>query len=601
MRPLGTLGAAVALLFLVGAASGGDGDPFLKGCYSTAGTAPCAALGPPFAALDAELAPGGRQLYVAVADGGGGFNGLRLFDVGSGGALTAHAGAAYATSQAPHDLDFSPDGRNVYVAAGSQLAVLSRDGASGALALVQSLSGLSTFDSLAVSPDAASVYARGPNHLTIFDRNPSTGALTQKLGLAGCLTEETALPCKPDGRGIVGTSLETVVSPDGRHAYTTNEVPGGVAVFNRAADGTLSQVAGADGCVSVGGTSGSLGGVECLAGSSTLAHAWAANLDAQGAYVFVSANGGQTVFRRDGATGRLTQTDCLDEAGGAGPPAGCREAKGAAGTDAAVTPDGTNVVLNAQSFGISFFAFDRTAGTLTQWAARPCFSAPAAPPCANAPGLMGGPGGVAMSADGLNVFAAFRGGAVASLERDFLPRCESRSITLRTRKPLAVPLPCTDVNGDAVTLGIAGPPTYGILGRVDQTNDRVLYTPDPSRKGKDTFRYRGSARGGAGPAATITVNVVAAPVRADRTPPNTRITAGPARTTKSRTVRFKFRSSERGSDFQCKPDWRKRWTSCRSPKSYKNLRRGRHSFQVRAIDRAGNVDRTPAKKVWTVR
>ena len=58
-----------------------------------------------------------------------------------------------------------------------------------------------------------------------------------------------------------------------------------------------------------------------------------------------------------------------------------------------------------------------------------------------------------------------------------------------------VPLTCTDTNGDAITLAIATPPTFGTLGRVDQANDRVLYTPDPTRKGRDTFRYRATARG----------------------------------------------------------------------------------------------------------
>jgi hypothetical protein len=599
-RLLGALGIAGLLFALSGAAGAADGDPYLKSCYSRSGTPPCAALGPPFSALDAELAPDGRHLYVAVGDGGGGFNGVRLFDVGPGGSLTARPGAAQTTSQPPQDLDLSPDGRNVYAAAGSQLVVLSRDGASGALVHVQSVSGLSTFDSLAVSPDSASVYARGSNHLTVFDRNAGNGALTQKLGLAGCLTEETALPCKPDARGIVGTSLETVVSPDGRHVYTTNQVPGGVAVFNRAPDGTLTQLAGTDGgCVTVGGTSGSVGGVECVPGSPTLAQAWAANIDSQGGYVFVSANGGQTVFRRDGGAGRLSQTDCLDEAGGAPPPAGCREAKGAAGTDAVVTPDGNHAVLNAQDFGISFYTFDRAAGRLAQRTTRACFSAPVAPPCEHAAGLMGGAGSVTVSANGLVVFAAFRGGAVASLDRDFAPRCENKSITVRRRAALWVPLTCTDVNGDEVALATASPPIFGTLGRVDQAKDRVLYTPPPRRKGKDSFRYRGTARGSAA-TATVTLNIVAAPAKTDRKPPNTRITAGPPKTTKSRTVRFKFRSTERGSEFQCKPDWRKRWTSCRSPKSYSRLRPGRHSFQVRAIDRAGNVDRTPAKRFWRV-
>lgn len=269
------------------------------------------------------------------------------------------------------------------------------------------------------------------------------------------------------------------------------------------------------------------------------------------------------------------------------------------------TPDGNDVVLNASGFGLSFFTFDRAAGKLNQRPTRGCVSASAIPGCEHVPGILGGFGGVTVSSNGLYVFAGFRvppasGGAVASFERDFLPQCQNQTITVRTRKPLVVPLACTDANLDRLNLAIASPPEFGTLGRVDQTNRRVLYTPPPRRKGKDTFRYRATGRGVAGAPATVTLNIVAKPIGIDRKAPNTIITSGPRKTTRLRKVRFKFRSTERGSDFQCKPDWRKRWASCRSPKSYANLRLGRHTFLVRAIDGAGNVDRTAARRVWTI-
>jgi DNA-binding beta-propeller fold protein YncE len=612
MRHLPTLGLAVVLLVLAGAASGADGDPYLKSCYSTANAAPCTQLQPPFQAADAEVSSDGRHLYVAVWDLGGGFNGLRLFDVGTGGSITPRAGAAVATQQGPYDIDFSPDGQSVYVAAGNQLVVLARDPASGTLAQRQcfgappcfSVTGQSSFHSVAVSPDAASVYARGSNQLLSFDRNASTGNLVQKLGVAGCIAEEAALPCA-SGVGIAGSGFETVVSPDGRYVYTSNQTPGGVAMFTRATNGSVSQIAGTTGgCVTTGGTSGAAGGTECVAASPTLTQAWAANLDRQGAFVVVSAAGGNTVFRRDQTNGRLTQTDCVYEVGTPAPLGACHEVKGAAGSDAAVSPDGNHVVLNASGLGLSFLTLNRTTGRLAQRASRGCFAASPAPPCQNVPGLLGGLGSVALSPNGIYVFAAVRvppgnGGSVVSFERDVAPRCRNRSITVRRRPPLWVPLACTDANGDRVTLAIAAPPLFGLLGKVDQAKDRVRYTPDATRKGRDTFRYRGTARGSSGPAATVTLKVLAKPARADRTPPNTRITAGPPPTTTSRAARFTFTSTERGSDFQCKPDWQKLWSSCSSPKRYSPVRPGSHAFQVRAVDSAGNVDRTPAKHVWT--
>lgn len=615
-RPIFAALAASAVLALAGAAGAADGDPYLKSCFSTANAPPCSQLQPPFRAADAEVTADGRHLYVAVWDLGGGYNGVRLFDVGAGGSITPRAGAAVTTQQGPNDVDFSPDGRNVYVAAGNQLVVLNRDTSSGNLALLHCLGssgppcvpitgGANSFDSVALSPDGASVYARGSNQVAVFDRNPSSGALSQKLGLAACLAEETAITCTP-AVGIAGSAYETVVSPDGRHVYVSNQAPGGVAVLNRAPDGTLSQLAGTGGgCITAGGTSGTMGGAECVSGPPTLAQAWAANIDAQGGFVVVSAAGGNTLYRRDPSAGRLSQTDCLDEVGATGPPGGCHEVTGAAGGDAAFTPDGNDVVLNASGFGLSFFTLDRGTGKLAQRPTRGCFAASPTAQCQHAPGLLGGLGSVAVSPNGLSIFAAFRvpqanGGSIASFERDFVPRCENKSITVRKRVPLWVALTCTDVNGDEVTLAIASPPAVGTLGAVDHAKDRVRYTPDPKRKGKDSFRYRGTARGSAATPAAVTLNILAAPVKADRKPPNTRITAGPPKTTRSRAVRFRFRSTERGSEFQCKPDWRKRWTSCRSPKRYSRLRPGKHSFRVRAIDRAGNVDRTPAKRSWKV-
>jgi hypothetical protein len=59
-------------------------------------------------------------------------------------------------------------------------------------------------------------------------------------------------------------------------------------------------------------------------------------------------------------------------------------------------------------------------------------------------------------------------------------------------------------------------------------------------------------------------------------------------------------ATEPGATFHCKLD-RGRWRTCRSPKTYRKLRPGGHTFRVRAIDAAGNVDPTAAKRRWHVR
>lgn len=85
----------------------------------------------------------------------------------------------------------------------------------------------------------------------------------------------------------------------------------------------------------------------------------------------------------------------------------------------------------------------------------------------------------------------------------------------------------------------------------------------------------------------------------DTTSPNTKITKGPPAKTHKTTAKFKFTSTEAGSTFECKLD-RKPFKKCSSPKQYKKLKPGKHLFQVRAIDKAGNVDPTPAKRKFTV-
>ena len=93
----------------------------------------------------------------------------------------------------------------------------------------------------------------------------------------------------------------------------------------------------------------------------------------------------------------------------------------------------------------------------------------------------------------------------------------------------------------------------------------------------------------------------------DTRPPNTVFHVKPPKVTKSRTASFHWGANER-SRFRCKLD-RRPWRKCyRSDpyrlamgKTYRGLRRGYHTFRVRAIDRAGNRERTPAVYRWRIR
>ena len=99
------------------------------------------------------------------------------------------------------------------------------------------------------------------------------------------------------------------------------------------------------------------------------------------------------------------------------------------------------------------------------------------------------------------------------------------------------------------------------------------------------------------PAGGTAVLISEAP--ADRTPPNTRIVRGPSRKTFKRQAKFRFASTEAQSHFQCKLD-KKKWAGCRNP-AKRSVKPGKHLFKVRAIDRFGNVDPTPARFGWRVK
>ncbi len=80
----------------------------------------------------------------------------------------------------------------------------------------------------------------------------------------------------------------------------------------------------------------------------------------------------------------------------------------------------------------------------------------------------------------------------------------------------------------------------------------------------------------------------------DTKAPDTRIVKKPKKKSSKRKVKFTFTSTEPGSTFECKFDKAKRYSRCKSPLK-KKVKPGKHKLFVRAVDRAGNSDPTPAK------
>jgi DNA-binding beta-propeller fold protein YncE len=211
----------------------------------------------------------------------------------------------------PESVVVSPDGRNVYVGSSGGLAVFARNGKTGALRQLPGSAGAVrplSLAALAVSPDGRNVYAvTSPNDheaLLLFRRNRTSGALTRagtaaasfvgpwfcySLALspngrslyvgscgditvfsrsaAGGLTQTGCIDASgPPGHpcaGDTGTEPQTsiAVSRDGRSLYFAFNIgrkaqPGGITIFARAANGSLTRLVGAAGCFTETGSHG---------------------------------------------------------------------------------------------------------------------------------------------------------------------------------------------------------------------------------------------------------------------------------------------------------------------------------------------------------
>ena len=85
----------------------------------------------------------------------------------------------------------------------------------------------------------------------------------------------------------------------------------------------------------------------------------------------------------------------------------------------------------------------------------------------------------------------------------------------------------------------------------------------------------------------------------DTVAPDTSFTETPPSADNSTTVRFSFASVERNASFDCSLDGGA-YAACTTGAMFGPIADGAHSFAVRAHDRAGNVDASPAIFAWSV-
>jgi len=117
----------------------------------------------------------------------------------------------------------------------------------------------------------------------------------------------------------------------------------------------------------------------------------------------------------------------------------------------------------------------------------------------------------------------------------------------------------------------------------------------PLSEGTHNFRVRASNANGVGAPVSFVWTV-------DLTAPVANITSHPLDPSPGQSASFRYGSNEGGSKFECRlSPLEAAFTSCDTqPQVYSSLADGDYEFEVRAIDRAGNVQSTATAFPWTV-
>jgi hypothetical protein len=358
----------------------------------------------------------GRYLYAAVRDSGavavfrrdrrtGALQQLdgRLGCVGGAPADGCASGRNLAGARA---LAISPDDRTVYVAGAGGLAVLARNGRTGALRQLPGRRGCVTESGqegcadgravatalwVAAGREGRSVYLLGRSDaVAVFRRDPRSGAVRQRAGTRGCARERLPLlGCAP-GRGL-GATRAAAITRSGRTLYVGG-LDGALATFRRdPRGGTIVQLSGRRGCLAP--RTAGCARVRGLHGP----HSLTLGPGERDLYVTVSLavdpQSGIVLLRRDPRDGSLTQardrSGCVNADGSSD----CARGRGLRGAHSLELAPGGRRAIVASEFptgSIALFARDPRSGRLRQLTGpRGCLNADGAEGCGVVPALRG--------------------------------------------------------------------------------------------------------------------------------------------------------------------------------------------------------------------
>lgn len=441
--------------------------------------------------------------------------------------------------------------------------------------LQEGIPGLDGANALALSPGDEHLYvaASAGDAIGVYERDAGTGA----LGFVESQLSDISAPLdNPAG---------VVVSPDGANVYATGFNGDTVAIYER--DPTSGELT-------------SLGAIGADAENAIDAPIGIA-LSPDGGFLYVASSGGDavTAFERDPDTGALTFVEA--ERDGVGGVDGLNGARGVS-----VSPDGENVYVAAvDDAAVTTFSRDPGTGAL----------APVDIERDEAGGVttLAGARHAVSSPDGEHVFVTAgtddaltwftRSEGDGSLDLVDAARDNTDGVDGLNGATFAAPsrdgksLYVAASADDAVS-GFSLDPVSG-----DASFDAVIRDAVGGADGLDgTFAVAASGDGTSVYSAAIFEDAVAILDREpDTTPPDTSITGGPVGETGDATPTFEFSSDDAGftAGFECRVDGAQ-FTACVTPATVGPLAGGTHTFQVRAVDTAGNADLSPAAATFEV-
>jgi DNA-binding beta-propeller fold protein YncE len=238
------------------------------------------------------------------------------------------------------------------------------------------------------------------------------GTLAQLAGAGGCVSIQAALGCTP-ARGL-DDARAVALSPDGLSLYVAAATPAAVTTFSvTPGNGLLAQLNLGAGCIASIAQDG-CGSARALEGASSLV----VSPDNLHVYAASATAGAVTTFARQ-PNGSLVQpagvAGCITTAAATG----CSSATSLGGADAvAISPDGHFVyVAGGTADSLLTFSRDATTGRLTQLAGAAGCLRNGRSDCAPVTGL-DGPAAIAVAPDGTSLYVASGAGTLTAFQRD---------------------------------------------------------------------------------------------------------------------------------------------------------------------------------------